>query len=147
MVGETVSLQARALAWTDLQQGRVAEWEFTVSEADMTAFALLSGDTNPLHTDDAFARSRGFEGRVVYGSLLSAQLSRLVGMEMPGRDGVFVGLNVTFAKPVYVGRPVMLKAEIAEVSEAASLIVIKFQLRSDDRVVAKGKVEAILRHG
>jgi 3-hydroxybutyryl-CoA dehydratase len=147
MVGETVSLQARMLAWTDLQQGRVAEWEFTVSEADMTAFALLSGDTNPLHTDDAFARSRGFEGRVVYGALLSAQLSRLVGMEMPGRDGVFVGMNVTFAKPVYVGRPVMLKAEIAEVSEAASLFVIKFQLRSDDRLVAKGKVEAILRHG
>ena len=139
--------EARPLVWADLAEGRKAAWSFTVTDADMAAFAALSGDVNPLHTDDAFARARGFEGRVVYGALLAAQLSRLVGMEMPGRDGVFLGMDVSFAKPVYVGRPVDLTAEIVEASEAASMIVMKVQMRSDDRLVARGKVEAILRHG
>lgn len=129
----------------DLPVGRTAEWTFSVSDADMDTFAALSGDHSPLHTDEAFAVARGYEGRLVHGALLSAQLSRLVGMEMPGPNGMTVGFTMSFPKPVYVDRPVTVRAEIIEASEAASMIVMKVQMRSDDRLVAKGRVEAIVR--
>lgn len=138
---------ATELQWADLTEGRSVSWDFTVTDEDMAAFARLSGDVAPLHMDDAFARSKGFEGRVVYGALLSAQLSRLVGMEMPGLHGVFAGMKVSFSNPVYVNRPVTLTATITDTSEAGGLIVMKVRMTSDDKVVAKATVEAVLRNG
>jgi 3-hydroxybutyryl-CoA dehydratase len=138
---------ATELQWADLTEGRTIAWDFTVTDEDMAAFARLSGDVAPLHTDEAFARAKGFEGRVVYGALLSAQLSRLVGMEMPGLHGIFAGMKVSFSNPVYVNRPVHLTAAITDTSEAGGLIVMKVRMTSGDKVVAKATVEAVLRNG
>lgn len=137
---------AADLHWDALTEGRTVSWDFMVTDEDMAAFARLSGDTAPLHTDEAFARAKGFEGRVVYGALLSAQLSRLVGMEMPGLHGVFAGMKVSFSNPVYVNRPVTLTATITDRSEAGGLIVIKARMTSGDKVAVKATVEAVVRH-
>lgn len=138
---------ATELQWDDLTDGRSVSWDFTVTDEDMAAFARLSGDVAPLHMDDAFAQAKGFKGRVVYGALLSAQLSRLVGMEIPGLHGIFAGMKVSFSNPVYVNHPVTLTAMIAEKSEAGGLVVMKVRMTSDDKVVAKATVEAVLRNG
>ena len=69
-------------AWTDLAEGHEVSETFTIDDAAMAAFADLSGDRNPLHTDAAFARSRGFPDRVVYGGLILARVSRLLGMRL-----------------------------------------------------------------
>lgn len=137
---------AADLHWDDLTEGRTVSWEFTVTDEDMAAFTRLSGDTAPLHMDEAFAVSKGFEDRVVYGALLSAQLSRLVGMEMPGLHGVFTGMKVSFSNPVYVNRPVTLTATISDRSEAGGLIVIKARMTSGGKVAVKATVEAVVRH-
>ena len=60
---------SRALALGELVEGLRACVEFSVTAAQMQQFAELSGDFNPLHTDDAFARTKGFDGVVVYGAL------------------------------------------------------------------------------
>lgn len=137
----------RALGWDDIAEGMIAEFAFVVDEAAMTDFARLSGDTNPLHCDDAFARAKGYAGRVVYGALLTAQLSRLVGMEIPGRDAVFIGFTVSFRRPVHIGEEVTLRAEVVQTSPATGAVAMKYQMRTGGKVAASGTVEAILKHG
>lgn len=114
----------------------------------MDAFCALSGDANPLHRDPGFARDAGFHGAVVYGALLVAKISELIGMRLPGTGGVWAGLKMDFRNPLYVGETARLQAEIDHRSEAARMISLKLRIDTDDRCIATGSVETVmLRNG
>jgi acyl dehydratase len=129
---------------SDIPEGTTARLPFRIAAADMDAFARLSGDVNPLHTDDAFAQGRGFPGRVVYGGLLVAQVSRLLGMELPGRDGVWMGLRMDFRAPLHIDEDAVLEAVVDRVSEAVRLVRLKLTIRAGERLIATGSVESTL---
>lgn len=88
-----------------------------VTQGMMEAFAALSGDTNPLHTDEGFARSRGFAGRVAYGMLVASFYSRLVGLYLPGKNCLFQSIEATFNRPVYAGDVLSVTGRVTEVDE------------------------------
>ena len=138
------SPQALALAIADVVPGRQATVEFSVSAQQMRQFAELSGDFDPLHTDDAFARAKGFDGAVVYGALLVAKVSQLIGMQLPGRDSVWASVALDFRKPLYVDQTAQVEGVVDEVSESTGLIVLKLTLRADGKVLAKGRAEVVL---
>jgi 3-hydroxybutyryl-CoA dehydratase len=137
--------EARALAFEDLCSGMRAGFEFAISAEQMRAFEGLCGDRNPLHCDAEFARGRGFEGAVVYGGLLVAQLSRLIGMQLPGRDALWTGLRIQFLHPLYVGRVARVDAEIRHVSEAVRALELRFSIESEGVAIAKGTADVSVR--
>lgn len=139
--------QSKVRRLSDLPEGSAARLPFRVSAADMDDFARLSGDRNPLHTDDGHAKARGFAGRVVYGALLVAQISRLLGMEMPGRDGIWTGLKMDFRAPLYIDEDAVLEAVVDRVSEAVSLLRLKIAIRAGDRLIATASAESQVAHG
>lgn len=128
-----------------LSEGTEARLEFTIREDDMKRFGELSGDWNPLHCDAAFARAAGFEGPVVYGGLLVAQVSRMIGMHLPGRDGVWSQVQLDFRRPLYVGQPAELVAVVDHRSEAARSIRLRLEIRAAGQRVAKGSASVALR--
>ena len=134
----------RVRVWSDLEPGVRAELPFSVSDAQMRGFAELSGDRNPVHLDAEVARARGHAGPVVYGGLLLAQISRMIGMELPGRDALWTGVSLEFVQPLYVGEPARIEAEIVHVSEAVRSIELRLRLRAGDRTIARGKAEVTL---
>jgi acyl dehydratase len=136
---------AKALSWNGLSPGQTVSLPFRVGAAEMDAFATLSGDVNPLHCDDAFARAAGFEGRVVYGGLILAQVSRLLGMHLPGRFGVWNGLRMDFRVPLYMDREAILQGTVEQLSEAVGAVTIGLVLTAGDQVLAKGKAFSTLR--
>jgi len=139
--------ESRKLAWPDLAVGGRAAFDFSVSDEDMARFAALSGDFNPLHIDDAFARSKQFEGRVVYGALIVAKVSRLIGMELPGRDSVWASISFQWNRPLYVGQTATLEGVITALSEATRLMELKLTLKVGGRTHAKGNAEVLLAGG
>lgn len=122
----------------------MARLSFSVTESDMANFATLSGDYNPLHCDEAFAKSKGFPGRVVYGALLVAKISRLIGMEMPGRDAVWSGLDIQFVSPLLIGQPVEIEMTLARVSPAVRALELTLRIESGGRLIARGKASAVV---
>ena len=104
----------------------------------MQSFVEISGDVNPMHTDVNFATSRGFDGVLVYGGILIAQISRMVGMHLPGRDALWSSLNIHFARPLLVGQTAELEARVEHISEATSSIELKFKITSQGKTLAKG---------
>jgi 3-hydroxybutyryl-CoA dehydratase len=131
-----------------LAPGQTASFGFVISADEMAAFATLSGDRNPLHSDSDVARARGFAGPVVYGGLLAAKVSRLVGMELPTADCVWTHLDIDFRDPLYVGEPTTLAAEIVEVSQAVRAARLRFRICTvDGRLVARGTVELVYGDG
>ena len=136
--------ESRKLIWTDLAVGSKASFDFSVSAEDMARFAELSGDLNPLHIDDAFARGKRFEGRVVYGALIIAKVSRLIGMELPGQDSVWTTVNFQFNRPLYVGQTATLEGVVVSLSEATGFVELKVSLKVEGRPLAKGTAEVLL---
>lgn len=138
------SPRSKQLTFADLAVGGKASFDFSVSDADMARFAELSGDFNPLHIDDAFAREKKFEGKVVYGALIIAKVSRLIGMELPGRDSVWTNVSFQFNRPLYVGQTATLEGVVATLSEATGFVELKLALKVDGRTLGKGTAEVLL---
>ena len=109
----------------DIKVGDTYSFEVQITEKMMEEFAALSGDYNPLHMEEGFARHRGFPGRVVHGVLMVSLFSRLVGMHLPGENGFLQSINVQFMAPVYLDDRVLVTGRVEQVSTAVNTVVIK----------------------
>lgn len=99
-----------------------------VLDADVVRrFAAFSGDTNPLHMDDAEARAYGFPQAVAHGAIQVAYLSRLIGMVIPGAGALWTGHTIRWLKPVYVGEEIELTVKIHSWSAGAGLLQLHFR--------------------
>jgi len=115
-----------------------------LKRTQLVQYAGASGDFNPLHTDDAFARSKGFDGAVVYGALMVAKVSQLIGMRLPGRDSVWASVSLDFRKPLYVAQPAQVEGVVTDVSESTGMVALKLTVRAAGKVLAKGTAEVVL---
>jgi 3-hydroxybutyryl-CoA dehydratase len=122
--------------------GDVTEFGFQIDAAAMEAFAAMANDRSAIHVDAAYARARGFEGTIVYGGLMLAHLSHVLGSRIPGNDGVSTHWSIDYRKPLYVGEAAVLRLEVVHVSPATGLVDCKFAIRASDRVVATGKTQS-----
>ena len=110
----------------------------------MDAYRRLSGDANPLHTEDAFARRAGFDGPVVFGGLIVAKISWLLGMHLPGAGGLWTGLKVNFHKPLYAGESATITGEVTHRSESTGMLTLKLVIEAGDRCIATATAESLM---
>ena len=123
--------------------GQAAEQVRTVTPADLTDFADVSGDRNPLHMDEAYAESSPFRGRVAHGMLLGAWISALLGEQLPGPGAIYVSQSLTFRRPVRIGDEVLTRAEVTEIDTKAGHVRLTTRCSVKGKTVLEG--EAILR--
>jgi acyl dehydratase len=129
--------------FADLKQGDTVRWRHEVTAEEVDSFARLSGDVNPLHLDDAFAEERGFRGRVVYGALVNAFISRILGTELPGPGCLWLSQTTRFAKPVYVADPIEVVVRVTHKSESLRMLVLETtvqNLRGETLLQGEAKV-------
>ena len=98
-----------------LRVGDTGSFSKTVTEADVLAFAGASGDFNPLHIDEEYARKSVFGRRVAHGILTAAVISTVLGGEIPGLGTIFVELQIRFLKPVFFGDVVTARGTVTEI--------------------------------
>lgn len=132
-----------AKSFAQLEPGESVRWRHEVTAEEVDAFARLSGDSNPLHLDDAFGRQRGFQGRVVHGALLSAFISRILGTELPGPGCLWLSQSMRFTKPIYVADPIEVIVRVVHKSESLRTLVLAItvqNLRGETALVGEAKV-------
>ncbi len=99
----------------ELQVGQSARFSKTITEADVYLFAGISGDLNPAHVDEEFAKKTFFKTRIAHGMLTASFISTIIGTMLPGPGSIYISQEVTFLKPVHFGDTVTATAEVAEV--------------------------------
>jgi len=99
----------------DLQVGQSASYERTINDADVREFALMSGDFNPVHLDEAFAQTTRFKGRIVHGMLPVTFISTVLGTRLPGAGAIFMGASFRFKAPVRIGDTVVATCTVKEI--------------------------------
>src|SRR4030042_5647240 len=89
--------------WDEFKVGDKATISKTVTETDIILFASISQDFNPLHVNDAYAKTTQFKRRVAHGSLSFSLVSGLLGTTLPGPGTLTVSQKLDFRKPVFIG--------------------------------------------
>lgn len=92
--------------------GQRASLTRTISDSDVAQFAALTGDSNPLHVDDAFAAQSRFGRRVAHGLLSAGLISALLGTKLPGPGAIYLQQTLRFVRPVYPGDTVTATVEV-----------------------------------
>jgi 3-hydroxybutyryl-CoA dehydratase len=120
-----------------LQLGQSAERLFQVTDEAVRAFAAVSGDHNPLHLDEDYARKTVFRGRVAHGMLIGAHISAVLGDTLPGPGAIYLSQTLEFEHPVRIPSELKVRVEVVEIGEhrKATLATV---CTVDDQVVAKG---------
>jgi 3-hydroxybutyryl-CoA dehydratase len=118
----------------------------TITTEHIEQFARLSGDRNPVHFDDAFARSIGFDGRIAHGAVTASLLSAVLGMDLPGPGSVFLGQRVRFLLPVKPGDTITAALEVAKVRPDKPIVTLAAKITNGaGEVVADGELVVLLR--
>jgi 3-hydroxybutyryl-CoA dehydratase len=95
--------------------GQRAELMRTVSIDDFKNFAALSGDINPIHTDQAFAATTRFRQVIAPGLLIGSFISAAIANDLPGPGSVYMSQTLNFLRPVYAGERLRIQIEVAEI--------------------------------
>lgn len=92
----------RTKYFEDLEVGQEASMSRIVSEADIVAYAALSGDYNPVHLDADYAAKTIFKERIAHGILSAGYISAIFGMKLPGPGAIYVSQSLNFRGPVKI---------------------------------------------
>src|ERR1700744_2357751 len=96
----------------DLKVGMSASLTHTVTDHDIELFAQATGDRNPVHFDEDYARKTVFRGRVAHGALLIGYVSAVIGNDLPGAGTIFGGAAINFKAPVRPGDTVVVTVTV-----------------------------------
>lgn len=124
--------------YDDLFVGMAREFAKTITYGDILTFAEVSGDNNPMHLDEEFARSTFFRGRVAHGMLTASLISTIVGTLLPGPGCVYLGQNLKFLSPVRIGDTVTARASVKELIPARKQAVLRTTCQVAETVVVDG---------
>lgn len=113
-----------ARRFAELEVGMSVEEELVWTRAELDAFTALSGDRAPVHEDDDFARSLGFEGTIAFGLLLAVPFSRILGCTLPGAFSVIQSLRLDFAQPVLPDERLRYRVTVTGLSASTSTAVL-----------------------
>jgi 3-hydroxybutyryl-CoA dehydratase len=98
----------------DLEVGQEASMTRTVGEADIVAYAALSGDYNPVHIDPEYAANTIFKARIAHGILSAGYISAIFGMQLPGPGSIYISQTLNFKAPVKINDVVESRVKLVE---------------------------------
>ena len=132
----------------DLAVGQRAFFSKTITDADLSHFVAITGDVNPLHVNDEFARRTFFGSRIAHGMLSASLFSTLVGMLLPGTGAIYRSQTLEFLRPVRIGDTLTAVFEVREIDRDANRIGIASWIENQEgKVVIQGRAEAGLLRG
>lgn len=126
----------------EISVGMEEQFEAKVTEEMMEAFYRITGDENPLHRDDAFAKGKGYEKRVVYGLLTASFLSTLAGVYLPGERSLIHKVETEFCRPVFPGDCLSVSGKVQEKNDTFRIILLKVTIRNQEgQKVCRGRMQ------
>ena len=106
MIGKTIE---------EIRLNETAEFSKTISESDVYLYAGVTGDLNPAHINEEYARETFFKTRIAHGMLAAGLISAVLGMSLPGPGSIYVRQEINFLAPVRIGDTVTARVEVIEI--------------------------------
>lgn len=127
------------MTYSDLRVGQTASLQKTFSAADVTMFAGVSLDVNPVHMSERYAKDTIFGKRIIHGMLTSSLISAVLGIQLPGPGTIYLGQELKFLAPVYIGDDITATVEIVELREDKKIVKLNTTcVNQDGKTVVSG---------
>ena len=128
---------------TGIAEGFRSSQRYAISAEVYEHFLAAYRDTNPLHTEDEYARRHGFPERVVHGTILNGFISHFIGVHFPGDGWLLHAVSTQFKTPCHLGDEILIEATVAHVAASVKVVTIDMVLTNvtRNRVAAKSKVQ------
>ncbi len=124
----------------DFQIGERASFGKTITEADISTFAGLIGDFNPIHVDAEYARKSRFGRRIAHGMFAGGLISAVLGNKLPGPGSIYLSQQIEFLAPVYLGDTITAVVEVASWRPDKRIITLNTDCyNQDEKQVVTGK--------
>lgn len=129
-------------SFEDIKVGMEESFTISVTPEMMENFKQITGDVNPLHMDEAYAKEKGYLGKVAYGMLTASFLSTLAGVYLPGEKSLIHSVETKFVKPVYLGDILTVSGKVTELQEVFSVFTMKVEIHNQNsEKVLRGKMK------
>jgi len=131
MIGKTIS---------ELKVGDTAQLAKTIEESDIYLFAGVTGDLNPAHVNEEYAKNTFFKTRIAHGMLLAGYISAVIGTILPGPGTIYISQELNFRAPVRIGDTITAHAEVVQVISEKNRVRLKtFCVKQDQTTVLDGE--------
>lgn len=126
--------------YEQLKVGDTATFTKTVTDADVTLFAGVTGDLNPVHINESYASTTFFKKRIAHGVLSGGFISAVIGTQLPGPGTIYMSQSLNFKAPVFIGDTITARVEVAEKIDDKKRLKLKTDcLNQEGKVVISGE--------
>jgi len=123
MIGKTID---------ELKVSDAAEFAKTVSESDIYLYTGVTGDFNPAHINEEYAKTTFFKSRIAHGMLIAGFISAVIGAKLPGPGTIYMKQELNFLAPVRIGDTITARAEVTEIITEKNRVKLKTTCMNQD---------------
>ena len=135
---------AQDVAYADIKIGDTASFTKTITEYEVNSFAGVTGDFNPVHINAEFAKTSLFKQRIAHGMLSAGLISTVLGTERPGINTIYMGQELQFLSPVFLGDTLTATVTCLEKDDAKHRLVFRTTVTNQDgKIVTDGKAKVL----
>lgn len=128
----------------NLEIGMFATYSQTITDADIKAFAGISGDHNPVHVSEEYAQQSRFKKRIAHGLISASFFSQLFGTRLPGQGCVYASQSLQFKRPVYLGDTVTAKVQVVSIDIKRRIVLFSTTCTVNNKVVISGEAQIFI---
>lgn len=130
----------------NLKIGDTASLSKTITEREVRLFGELTGDFNPVHFDDEFAKTTQFKRRIAHGMLGASLISAVLANQLPGRGTVYLSQTLKFTAPVYLGDTVTVSVTVTNIKEDKPIVTLETVCTNqNNEIVIKGEAVVLVQ--
>lgn len=136
--------EIKGLTIDQLEVGQKASFTKTVTEADVYNYAGVSGDFNPAHMNEEYAKNTAFKTRIAHGMLSAGFISAVLGTKLPGPGTIYLNQDLRFTKPVHFGDTITATITVEELIKEKNRAILKTVCTNQDGdVVVEGTAKVM----
>lgn len=118
----------------------IASFSKTITDADVQAFCGITGDFNPIHVNEVYARASRFKARIVHGMIMGGFISSVIANQLPGPGTIYLEQNMRFKLPVFIGDTITAIVELIELNREKGIFKLNtYCINQDDKIVIEGE--------
>lgn len=130
----------------EIEPGLKKKFKVNITELMANEFAKITGDYSPIHMDVEYARTTKFNQRICHGMLLASFFSRLIGMHLPGKNGLILSYSVKHLLPCFLNQEIIIEALVVAKSYATNIITLKATITdSSGKLLVDGLFKVLVR--
>lgn len=130
----------------DIKPGLTKNFRIKVTESMTDEFAKLTGDYSPIHMEEKYARTTNFGHRICHGMLVGSFFSRLIGMHLPGKNGLLLSYSLRHLLPCFLNQEIIVEGRVMDKSSATRIITVKVTVTdSFGKILIDGALKVLVR--